>query len=47
MSKEPFLVGVDLRDKSTAANLLDCIAGFPIFVDEIRKKGRLTNSRHG
>jgi len=39
MGKEPFLIGVDLRDQSTAACLLDCIAGFPVFVDGLRKNG--------
>lgn len=44
MSKEPFPIGVDLRDKSTAANLLDCIVGFPVFVEELRKKGAADES---
>lgn len=44
MSKDSVLVGVDLRDKSTASNLLDCIAGFPVFVEELRKKGAADES---
>jgi hypothetical protein len=39
MNQEPFLVGVDLKSKSTAADLLDCIAGFPLFVDGLRANG--------
>jgi len=37
MNQEPVLVGVDLKSKSTAADLLDCIAGFPLLIDGIRK----------
>lgn len=36
---EPLLVSVDLKSKSTVAGLLDCIAGFPLFVDGLRKNG--------
>ncbi len=39
MNQEPFLVGVDLKSKSTAADLLDCIAGFPLFVEGLRANG--------
>jgi len=39
MSREPYFVGVDLRDESTVTSLLDCIAGFPVFVDGLRKNG--------
>ncbi|MCZ2150021.1 MAG: hypothetical protein LC126_19860 [Bryobacterales bacterium] len=39
MSREPYFVGVDLRDESTVTNLLDCIAGFPVFVDGLRENG--------
>jgi hypothetical protein len=39
VSQEPFLVNVDLTNESTEANLLDCIAGFPLFVDGVRKNG--------
>ncbi|HWB85249.1 MAG TPA: hypothetical protein VG675_13980 [Bryobacteraceae bacterium] len=39
MSREPYFVGFDLRDESTVTNLLDCIAGFPVFVDGLRKNG--------
>jgi len=37
MNQEPVLVGVDLKTKSTTADLLDCVAGFPLFIDGIRK----------
>jgi hypothetical protein len=39
MDKQPLLVGVDLKSKSIAADLLDCIAGFPLFVEGLRKNG--------
>ena len=39
MTQEPFMIGVDLKSKSAVADLLDCISGFPLFVDEIRANG--------
>jgi hypothetical protein len=37
--QEPLLIGLDLRDQSTVARLLDCITGFPLFVNGLREKG--------
>jgi hypothetical protein len=33
------VIPVDLKSKSLAADLLDCISGFPLFVDAIREEG--------
>ena len=32
------VIPVDLKSNSLAADLLDCIAGFPRFVDAMRKE---------
>jgi hypothetical protein len=45
MNQEPFLVSVVLKIKSTAADLLDCIAGFPLFVDGSGRMGQATSAR--
>jgi hypothetical protein len=39
MRTEPVQIGVDLGSRSLAADLLDSIAGFPLFVEELRANG--------
>jgi len=44
MPKESTVVGVDLKSRSLEADLLDCISGFSLFVDELRADGTHKNA---
>ncbi len=40
MSDHAERIGIDLTTRSLEVDLLDCIAGFPLFVDELRSKAK-------